>query len=141
MHKALIAVDGSDAAHRAVRHVIALAAVCPSMEVVLLNVQPEIDDWGVRRVLTKEEVEAMEESRGGDTLREDRAALTAAGVRFVPRVEIGSPAATIVRVAGEENCDGIVMGSRGMGTVSAALLGSVSSEVLHLSDLPVTLIK
>lgn len=141
MHKALIAVDGSDAAHRAVRHVIALAADCPSMEVVLLNVQPEIDDWGVRRVLTKEEVEAMEESRGGDALREDRAALTAAGVRFVPRVEIGSPAATIVRVAAEENCDGIVMGSRGMGTVSAALLGSVSSEVLHLSDLPVTLIK
>ncbi len=141
MHKKLVAVDGSPAAHRAVRHVVALAAVCPSLEVVLLNIQPEIDDWGVRRVLTKEEVEAMEESRGGDILRDERALLTAAGVRFTPLVEIGSPAATIARVAVEQGCDGIVMGSRGMGTVSAALLGSVSSEVLHLSELPVTLIK
>ncbi|HNH93473.1 universal stress protein, partial [Accumulibacter sp.] len=80
MHKLLLAVDGSAAAHRAVQYAVALAAVVPSIEVVLLNVQPEIDDWSVLRVLTREEVEAMEESRAGDVLREERAVLQAAGV-------------------------------------------------------------
>jgi nucleotide-binding universal stress UspA family protein len=56
-------------------------------------------------------------------------------------VEIGSPAETIAKVAREQGCDGIVMGTRGLGAVSSVLLGSVSSRVLHLSDLPVTLVK
>jgi nucleotide-binding universal stress UspA family protein len=141
MRKALVPVDGSAAAHRAVRHIVALAGTQPSIEAVLLNVQPEVDEWRVRRVLKKEEIEAMEESRGGDTLQQDREVLKAAGVRFTPVVEIGSPAETIAKVAREQGCDGIVMGTRGLSAVSSVLLGSVSSRVLHLSDLPVTLVK
>jgi nucleotide-binding universal stress UspA family protein len=79
MRKALVPVDGSAAAHRAVRHIVALAGTQPSIEAVLLNVQPEVDEWRVRRVLKKEEIEAMEESRGGDTLQQDREVLKAAG--------------------------------------------------------------
>ena len=141
MRKALVPVDGSAAAHRAVRHVVALARLYPAIEAVLLNVQPDIDDWEVRSVLTKNEVEAMEECRGGDTLERDRGLLTAAGVRFTPLVEIGPAAEIIVRVAGEQGCDGIVMGTRGLGAMSSMLLGSVSSRVLHLSELPITLVK
>ena len=141
MRKALVPVDGSAAAHRAVRHIAALARLYPSMEAVLLNVQPEVEDWKVRRVLRKEEVEAIEESRGGDVLQHDREVLNAAGVRFTPQVEIGPAAETIARVAREHGCDGIVMGTRGLGAVSSMMLGSVSSRVLHLSDLPVTLVK
>lgn len=141
MRKVLVPVDGSAVAHRAVRHVVALAHSCPSIEAVLLNVQAKIDDWSVRRVLTEEEVEAMEECRGGDTLQQYREVLRAAGVRFTPLVEIGAAAETITRVAREQACDGIVMGSRGLGGVSSVLLGSVSSRVLELTDLPVTLIK
>jgi nucleotide-binding universal stress UspA family protein len=141
MRKALVPVDGSAAAHRAVRHIVALASTFPSIEAVLLNVQPEVDEWRVRRVLKKEEIEAMEESRGGDALQQDREVLKAAGVRCLPLVEIGTAAETIARVAREQGCDGIVMGTRGLGAVSSVLLGSVSSRVLQYSDLPVTLIK
>jgi nucleotide-binding universal stress UspA family protein len=141
MRKVLVPVDGSAAAHHAVRHIIALTGTCPSIEVVLLNVQPEIDDWSVRRLLKKEEVEAMEECRGGDTLQQYREVLDAAGVRFTPLVEIGPAAEIIARVAREQGCDGIVMGSRGLGAVSSVLLGSVSSRVLEITDLPVTLLK
>ena len=68
MRKALVPVDGSPNSDRAVRHVVALAEINPSMEVFLLNVQPVVGDWEVRSFLKKEEIEAMEESRGGDAL-------------------------------------------------------------------------
>ena len=141
MRKALVPVDGSSNSDRAVSHVAALAGLCPSMDIVLLNVQPEIDDWQVRRFLKKEEVEAMEESKGGDALQSARALLDAAGLRYTPQVLIGPVAETIAKAALEHNCDGIVMGTRGLGAVAGALLGSVASQVVHLSDVPVTLIK
>lgn len=141
MRKALVPVDGSPNSDRAVRHVIALAGLCPSMEVLLLNVQPEIDDWQVRRFLKKEEVEAMEESKGGDALQSARALLDGAKVRYTPQVLIGPIAETIAKTALEQNCDGIVMGTRGLGAAAGALLGSVASQVVHLADVPVTLVK
>ncbi len=141
MRKALVPVDGSSNSDRAVQHVIALAGLCPSMDVLLLNVQPEIDDWQVRRFLKKEEVEAMEESKGGDALQSARALLDAAKVRHTPQVLIGPVAETIAKTALEQNCDGIVMGTRGLGAVAGALLGSVASQVVHLADVPVTLVK
>ena len=141
MRKALVPVDGSPNSDRAVSHVVLLAKINPALEVVLLNVQPEIDDWQVRRFLKKEEVAAMEESRGGDALQSARALLDAAKVNYVPQVLIGPVAETIARIALEQNCDGIVMGTRGLGAVAGALLGSVASQVVHLADVPVTLVK
>lgn len=141
MRKALVPVDGSPNSDRAVRHIITLAGICPSMEILLLNVQPEIDDWQVRRFLKKEEVEAMEESKGGDALQSARALLDAAKVRYTPQVLIGPVAETIAKTALEQGCDGIVMGTRGLGAAAGALLGSVASQVVHLADVPVTLVK
>ncbi len=141
MRKALVPVDGSPNSDRAASHVVMLAEINPALEVVLLNVQPEIDDWQVRRFLKKEEVEAMEESKGGDALQSARALLDAAKVRYTPQVLIGPIAETIAKTALEQNCDGIVMGTRGLGAAASALLGSVTSQVVHLADVPVTLIK
>ena len=54
---------------------------------------------------------------------------------------IGPVAETIARTALGQNCDGIVMGTRGLGAAAGALLGSVASQVVHLADVPVTLVK
>jgi len=35
----------------------------------------------------------------------------------------------------------IVMGSRGLGSFEGLLLGSVATRVIHLTELPVTLVK
>lgn len=141
MRKILVPVDGSPNSDRAVRHAIALAGICPSMEVFLLNVQPEIDDWEVRRFLKKEEIEAMEESKGGDALQSARALLEAAGVHFTPQVLIGPVPETIAKIALEQGCDGIVMGTRGLGAIESVALGSVAGKVIQLADVPVTLVK
>jgi nucleotide-binding universal stress UspA family protein len=44
-------------------------------------------------------------------------------------------------VAGEEHVAHIIMGTRGLGGVRALLLGSVATQLLHLVDMPVTLVK
>ena len=141
MRKALVPVDGSSNSERAVRHVVALAEINPALDVVLLNVQAPAEDWEVRSFLKGEEIEAMEEARGGDALASARALLDAAKVHYTPLVLIGPIAESIAKTSLEQNCDGIVMGTRGLGAAAGALLGSVSEKVIHLADLPVTLVK
>ena len=53
----------------------------------------------------------------------------------------GAPAYLVVRFAGEQAIDEIVMGSHGRGAVAAMLLGSVAREVSRLAGIPVTLVK
>jgi len=53
-------------------------------------------------------------------------------------VRIGEPAKTIVKVASRSRCSEIVTGTRGLGTLSGLLLGSVTTKVIHLTCMPVT---
>lgn len=67
-------------------------------------------------------------------------AVVAAEERQIPyQTEIleGSPAEKILDVAQAHGADLIVIGSRGRGAVTGAVLGSVSSDVVHRSDRPV----
>jgi nucleotide-binding universal stress UspA family protein len=57
------------------------------------------------------------------------------------RVEVGDPATAILRVAGEEKPDFIVMGTRGLGSMRGLLMGSVSHKVIQLADCPVITVK
>jgi nucleotide-binding universal stress UspA family protein len=47
----------------------------------------------------------------------------------------------IAQVAREEDIQHIVMGTRGLGSIQGLLLGSVATKVIHLADVPITLIK
>jgi len=58
-------------------------------------------------------------------------------VRYSIRKEIGYPAEEIQRVAVEEDCDLIVLGSRGLSGLKSFLLGSVSDRVTHAAHCPV----
>ncbi len=52
-------------------------------------------------------------------------------------VEKGSPVKVILRVAEEQNCDLIVMGRKGKGTLEDAMMGDTVRRVLHRSKRPV----
>lgn len=142
MLKLLVAVDGSPTSQRMVNHVIGFAQRdCPAIEVHLLNVQGPIEAWEIKRFIPPEELEALLAKRGGDALAATRALLDQAGIRYTPHVRIGHVAETIAQVALETGCNHIVMGTRGMGAAGSLLLGSVATKVIHLADVPVTLVK
>ncbi len=69
------------------------------------------------------------------------AACDAAGIPFDVRNERGAPAETIDRIAREEKFDHVVMGTRGLGSMRGLIGGSVTNQVLHLVNVPVTLVK
>jgi nucleotide-binding universal stress UspA family protein len=139
--KILLPVDGSPHSDRATQHVISLLKDGCGHAVQLLNVQEPIDAPEVRSHMRADEIEAMQTSRGGDALASARALLDQAGISYTPTVLIGPLAETIHQFASDQRCDKIVMGTRGLGAFGSVLLGSVTTEVLKLTALPVTLVK
>jgi len=67
--------------------------------------------------------------------------LDAAGVRYTAHVLVGPVAEAIVKHAKDKRCDLIYIGSRGMSEIGKALVGSTATKVLHISDVPVLLVK
>jgi nucleotide-binding universal stress UspA family protein len=139
--KILLPVDGSEHAERAARHVVASVQGCADSQIFLLNVQESIDAPEIRSHMRASEIEAMQEARGGDALEPIRTILDKAGLNYTPNVLIGPIAETIARFATDQACDKIVMGTRGLDAIGSALMGSVTTRLLHLTNLPVTLVK
>jgi nucleotide-binding universal stress UspA family protein len=141
MLKILLPVDGSEAALRAVDYLIRMAASCQQLEIHVVNVQPPVDSWELKSHLRPAEIEAMQETRGGDALRPARERLDKAGVAYIPAVLLGPVAETIVAYAREQGCDQVIMGNKGESFLAEAVTGSVAHEVLRLAPLPVTFVK
>lgn len=139
--KILLPVDGSEGSARAARHVASLAAMVKDLEVHLVNVQTRGDDWMVRRMIKPEELAKMEREWGEAAIAPACAILTDAGVACSQHMEQGEVAPTIARLARELGCEQIVMGTRGHSALGDLLLGSVAVKVLHLSNVPVTLVR
>ena len=59
------------------------------------------------------------------------------GVKFKHRLMMGDPAGEIVRIAGEENVDSIVLGTHGRTGLSRLLMGSVAEGVVRRAPCPV----
>ncbi len=140
MYRILAAIDGSAHADRVVEHLARLAGSGAAIEVLLLNVQPEIVDWQTHG-LAKESMLAHRDQLGAQATESARKRLDGAGIAYRLRIELGDPARTIAGVAAEECSDGIVMGTRGAGAIPGLILGSVANKVVHLAVVPVTLVK
>jgi nucleotide-binding universal stress UspA family protein len=139
--KILLPVDGSGPSDRAVQHLISTVDGCTDREIYLINIQTPIDAPELLGHMPASEIEAMQETRGGDTLVSARALLDQAGIPYVVAVLVGPVAETIVDYARKNGCEKIVMGTRGLGALGSVLLGSVTSRLMSLTDLPVTLVK
>lgn len=141
MKRILIPVDGSEAALRAVRTAIeAVVERSVRPDVHLVTVQAPILSGNVTRFFTAEMIESYYEEEGDQALVSARQILDESGIEYQARVIVGPLAQTIIGYTEDENCDHIVMGTRGLGSVTSMVLGSVTSKVLSLTPVPVTLV-
>lgn len=141
MQKPLVPIDGSASAMRALRHAIAELGDRPGAQVHLLNVQtPPVHTFPGK--LVSPDLITQELRREGQVVLEPaQAAVQSAGLAAVCIVRIGRPGEEIAACAEEQDCDAVVMGTRGMGAAAGLLLGSVATKVVHAAQVPVTLVK
>lgn len=81
-------------------------------------------------------------------MREPRRILTEAedlarqrGLAIHTRIEPGRPAETLARIAREEACDELILGSRGKGEVEHLLLGGVSTRLVQIAPCTVVVVR
>ncbi len=141
MHKVILPVDGSASSENAARYLIGFVRDVGALEIHLLNVQALAEGWEVKRFLREDELAAMAREYGEAALASTRAILDAAGIAYTTHIEQGEVAMTIARMAQALGCDQVGMRSHGRGVLEGLLLGSVATKVLHLVNVPVTLVK
>ena len=139
--KVLVPVDDSDAARRAVEHVVRLAPA-GSIGLSLLSVRTDPESHGD---LAPKDYQALE---GGTREAQQKVlarALEHARRSGLTQVSIegaqGLAADEIARMAQDKGVDQIVMGTHGRGAVGRLFLGSVAQRVIHLATMPVTVVK
>lgn len=141
--KILVPVDGSECSNRAVDHLIRkLGWFKGVVEIHLLNVQHQIP-YGrrVSEVVGHDEIAKYHQEEGLAALQSARRKLDDAKLKYDYHIGVGDEAEVICQYAKEKGIEQIVMGTRGLGQVSTLVLGSVATKVIHLSPVPVLLIK
>ena len=139
--KLLVPIDGSAASHCAVHFAVWLAGGRPNARVVLVNVQNR-DTLGISDIDAQATHEfEIAAQRSDKLLHAAEGVCDKAGVACETHAAFGPVAETILRIAGETHADQIVMGSRGLGPLRGALLGSVTSQLIHAAGIPVTVVK
>lgn len=142
MRKILVAVDGSENANRAVEYVRQLAQnYREPLEVHVLNVQPPVTFGDIKKFVGQEALNAYYHDEGIKMLAAARKRLDQSGLAHTYHIGVGPVAETIADYAREHGCAQIVMGTRGLSSISSLLLGSVAAKVLHLATVPVTFVK
>lgn len=136
--KILVAVDGSTYAEHAVEYAAMLAKKFGS-ELVLIHViiNPIYTYEGV---VLSPPLEQLKKA-GNEVLNRNLAVAERIGVQAKTRLAVGHPADEIAKVANEEGFDLLVVGSRGLSTVKAFLLGSISEKLSRLAKCPVLIVK
>jgi nucleotide-binding universal stress UspA family protein len=141
VHRILLAVDGSEPAAHAVHFVCGLRSPSTPIEVQLLNVPLPIPAGYVRGLLSEDMIDSYHREEREQALNAASAALEAAGLKFTVHMVPGQAAEKIVEIASRLRCARVVMGTRGLNAVAGIALGSVAYKVIHLSSIPVTLVK
>jgi nucleotide-binding universal stress UspA family protein len=137
----LVPVDASPTSNRAVEEAIRLARQSANAQIHLLNVQPRIFAEISMVYLEPAKIDSFYFDQGSKALAPAEKLLKNAGIAFTAHRGTGPIAETIIAKAHELGADTIVMGTHGHGRVAGTLLGSVSTKVLALSDVPVTLVR
>lgn len=140
--KILVAIDGSDNAHRALEHAIGLASrMSEPSSLLLANVHDDIALRSASQFVAKESLDAYLAEKVTEETRQAIEIATRAGVKFETRLLRGRISNVITEAAVAEGCDMLVLGSKGRSALKDLLIGSVAQRVIALSTVPVLLVR
>jgi nucleotide-binding universal stress UspA family protein len=130
--RVLVATGGSPWSDAAVDHALALAQA-QQLDICLLCVEakrPRPVDLPPTLTSEGKNILALAEARA-----------IASGVTYEAHLAYGNVAATILDTAASQQCDLIILGSRGLTGFKRLMLGSISNAVAAAAPLPVLIVK
>lgn len=137
LRRILVPIDGTDYSWRALEYACELVSYTRGSLVVMTVVSG-------RRLQPVMEVDGdcLHAQIGDELLEAAYVMLSGKNVDCTYILENDSNIAeSILRAAEEQKCDGIVLGSRGMGVLEGLFRSSVSQVVVENATIPVTIIK
>lgn len=139
--KWLVPIDGSDTSLHAASWIVDnLAAWREPPQIHLINVQATLPN-DIGRFINAQTLREFHLETGMKALAAARDKLAAAGLAPELHVLVGDVATTITAFADSHGCTQILIGTHGHSGFAGTLLGSVAMKVVHLSNVPVLLIR
>lgn len=137
------ALDFSDMSQDVLHYTARLASTAPEARMLVIHVVPDPlqQPWTVETVGV--DFVQLQQDWSAEAMRRLQALLAAedlTGASATPVVLAGRAAETIVRYAGEQRADLIVLGTHGHGPVKRFILGSVADRVVRQAACPVLII-
>jgi len=149
MAPALLCFDGSD---DAVAAIVTAGEILAPRSAVVLTVSEPAASWAPydpatilsapmsRLASSALDLDAIGRDLAHERVKQGTDLANEAGFQAEGRLEEGKPWRVICSVADAIGAEPIVIGARGLGRMESALLGSVSSAVLHHSRRPVLVV-
>ncbi|KUO77840.1 MAG: universal stress protein UspA [Desulfosporosinus sp. BRH_c37] len=136
----LVPTDASEPAQRALRMALELAKEFDS-RIVLLHVvfTPEAMGYTLSSGISVPQDEIS--IYGKEALTAATLGIDTGNVSIEKKQKAGHPGLAILEEIGNGKIDLVVMGNRGYGSITGAMLGSVSQRVLSRAECPVMIVK
>lgn len=137
----VIGLDGSEGSQRALNVAISLARPLGSEVVAVTAVDPIPAAYAMDTVTPMPPPPEPDLDGAAKELDQEWCVpLRDAGIPYRPVAKLAKAATAILEAAAEEHAGLIVVGRRGLGSVTELLLGSVSHELSHSSPVPVVIV-
>ncbi len=141
-HKIFVPLDGSSCALRALQHAVALARRMGDCSLHVAHAHEEPQIYGEIAVyLPRDKMDTLQREHSDAILARADEVLKASGLKYEKEVLVGPVAQTLAGRASALKCDAIVMGTHGHTALGGMIMGSMAGKLVHLSTLPVTLVK
>ncbi len=139
--KWLVPIGGSDVALHSTGWIVRHAAEYREPpQIHLINVQAALSN-DIGRFINAETLREFHLEAGMNALAAARDQLTAAGLAPQLHVLVGDAASAITDFADSHGCSQILIGTRGHSGLAGTLMGSVAMKVVHLSRVPVLMVR
>ncbi len=135
-------MDGSDCALRALEHAVRLAKRIGDCTIHVAHAHEAPLIYGEIAVyVPRDKMERLQLEHSEGMLARAEQVLRSANVPYEREILVGPIAQVLAARAAALGCDAIVMGTHGMTALGKFLVGSTATKIIHVSDIPVTLVK